>query len=329
MKQSAAVRPEPTFLRKAAIINGGVRDHVGKVVVEPIPNFDLNRTIFQTLSGAIPRYVMKTRVAKEVYWSDMAAANIQHAYDDVREQVELPEVSSDLMTFLVEECNFDVEHADGSFLDHLYFGFEYATQYYSKQSPLVMLLHSILGTGTNTFAMKADKIPDLRSLMNDFEWHQTESFPSILRLLYVGALRRELRENLHRVDDLKEIRFRRVIDNEPVVMSGEDLWIQLNYQLIHIIDFLPAANWIAHKSDTSFIIFRDLYDILDKAGKLEAHVNYTPADGRPTLDGEHHSFGSWLITRIPVSVVEKMAAKSIQSFSSRIGHSLDYEIEWA
>ena len=124
MKQSAAVRPEPTFLRKAAIINGGVRDHVGKVVVEPIPNFDLNRTIFQTLSGAIPRYVMKTRVAKEVYWSDMAAANIQHAYDDVREQVELPEVSSDLMTFLVEECDFDVEHADGSFLDRLYFGFD-------------------------------------------------------------------------------------------------------------------------------------------------------------------------------------------------------------
>ena len=28
---------------------------------------------------------------------------------------------TDLLKFMVEECDFDVEHADGSFLDHLYF----------------------------------------------------------------------------------------------------------------------------------------------------------------------------------------------------------------
>lgn len=328
-KQSAAVRPDPTFLRKAAIINGGVLDHSGSVFIEPIPDFDLNRTIFQTLEGSFPRFVQKSRIAKEVFWKDHVASKIQKSYQDVRSEVNLPDIDSNLLNFLVEECDFDVEHAEGSFLDHLYFGFEYCTQHYTQHSPLVMFLHSILGTGTNTFAMKAEKIPELKSLVNSFEWSQTEAFPSMLRLLYVGKLRQELRANLHRANDLKEIRFHRVIDNEPIVMSGEDFWIQLNYQLVHIIDFLPAANWIAHKSDTSFIIFRDLYDILERAGKREAHVNYTPASGPSQLVGEKHTLGSWLVTKIPVSLAEKASSRAIQAFSSRIGHSTEYEIEWA
>ena len=90
------------------------------------------------------------------------------------------------MQFLVTECDFNVEHADGSFLDHLYFCFEYSVQHYPRHSPLVMLLHSILGTGTNTFAMTADKIPQLRPLMTPWEWTQVEAFPSVLRLLYAG-----------------------------------------------------------------------------------------------------------------------------------------------
>ena len=89
----------------------------------------------------------------------------------------LPAVSAALMQFLVNECDFNVEHADGSFLDHLYFCFEYSVQHYPRHSPLVMLLHSILGTGTNTFAMTADKIPQLRPLMTPWEWTQVEAFP--------------------------------------------------------------------------------------------------------------------------------------------------------
>ena len=51
MQQSAAVRPDPTTQRKAAIARGAALEHTGKVVIEPIPNFDLNRTIFKTLEG--------------------------------------------------------------------------------------------------------------------------------------------------------------------------------------------------------------------------------------------------------------------------------------
>jgi hypothetical protein len=233
------------------------------------------------------------------------------------------------MQFLVSECDFDVEHADGSFLDHLYFCYEYTLQHYPRHSPLVMLLHSILGTGTNTFAMAAEKIPALRPLMTPSEWTQVEAFPSVLRLLYAGPLRRELRENVHRADALSSISFHRVIDNAPITMSGEDFWTALNYQLIHLVDFLPVANWSAHQNDTSFILFRDLYDLLGKAGKREAIVGYTPTASPRKMEGEPQGVGAWLTTLIPVSVSERMAAKSVMRFSERIGHSLDYRITWA
>src|SRR3954469_426492 len=135
-----------------------------------------------------------------------------------------------------------------------------------------MLLNSILGTGTNTFAMPAGKIPALRDLMTPSEWTQIQAFPSVLRLLYAGPLRRELRDNLYRPDAIASISFHRVIDNEPITMSGEDFWIALNYQLIHLVDFLPVANWSVHGNDTSLILFRDLHDLLERAGKREAMV---------------------------------------------------------
>ena len=65
MKQSATERPNPSLQRKAAVANGAAVDHAGVVRVKPIDNFDLNRTIFQTLEGAAPRFVIKTRIAKE------------------------------------------------------------------------------------------------------------------------------------------------------------------------------------------------------------------------------------------------------------------------
>jgi hypothetical protein len=112
-------------------------------------------------------------------------------------------------------------------------------------------------------------------------------------------------------------------------MSGEDLWIALNYQLIHLVDFLPVANWAAHANDTSFIVFRDLHDLLVRAGRLEAKVDYTPASGPRSVTGERSDVGAWLVRQIPVGLSEAMAAKSIARFSKRIGHSLDFTLTWA
>ncbi len=133
MKQSAAERPDPTTQRKAAIARGAALEHNGKVRVEPIPNFDLNRTIFKTLEGSAPRFVMNTRVGIEAHWDAAAAQAVQAEYDATAAAHQLPPISPALMQFLVNECDFDVEHADGSFLDHLYFCFEYIVGVPSSQ----------------------------------------------------------------------------------------------------------------------------------------------------------------------------------------------------
>ena len=328
MTQSAAVVPELTVQRKAAIANAAARDYTGSVRVVPMEPFDLDRTIFNTLEGTIPRVVMQSRIAKEPHWSASAEREIDGVYQETAQKAELAEVDPLLMRFLQEECDFDVEHADGSFLDHLYFCYEYGTYHYPKRSPLVLLLHSILGTGTNTFAMPASKIPTLEPLMNEFEWAHVESFPSLLRLLYGVELRKELRRNLHRLEMIDGIRVHRVIDNAPIVLSAEDLWVQLNYQLIHLVDFLPVSNWTVHANDTAFIVFRDLYDLLKRTGKLETELDYEPASGPRKLVDEKLTVPGWLATWIPVSISEMMAAKSVSKFSQRIGHSMDYELLW-
>jgi len=327
MPQNAAERPEPTVARKAAIAYAGARDHKGKVEVKPIANFDIDRTIFQTLQSPAARYVVRHRVGKDVSWHSDASADVQAAYERATADLELPAVPEALATFLVQECDFDVEHADGSFLDHLYFCFEYTAKYYPAGSPMVMLLHSILGTGTNTFAMEAGKIPQLEPLLSPSDFLQIAAFPSVLRLLYSGELREELHQNMGR--SMKAISMRRVIDNEPLELTGEEFWEAMNYQLIHLVDFMPVANWSAHRSDTSYILFRQVFDLMDRANAIEAQVvQREPADG-PALQGEAASLGGWLTTKIPVGLSEKMSARSVQRFSEVCGHSLRYQIQWA
>lgn len=327
MPQDAAVRPEPNYQRKAAIAYAGGRDHAGSVDVRPIQDFDLNRTIFQTLDGRLSRFVTSARIGKEVEWHKDAANKVQSDYEAATADLELPEVSEDLMKFLVDECDFDVEHADGSFLDHLYFCFEYTAKYYPHGSPLVMLLHSVLGTGTNTFAMEAEKIPKLEALLEPSDFKQIAAFPSVLRLLYLADFGEELRSNADR--QLESISMRRVIDNAPLELTGDEFWEAMNYQLIHLVDFLPPANWQAHYSDPTYIRFRDLYDLMERAGKIDATVKFRgPAGGGDGLAGEKASLGSWIATKIPVGVTEKMAESSIRKFSEACGHSLEYKMTW-
>lgn len=327
MKQSAAVRPEPTLQRKAAIAYAGPRDHRGKVDVAPIPNFDLDRTIFQTLESKAARYLMAKRVGKEPHWRAGPAKAVEADYEAAVAGLELPPVDPTLLQFLVDECDFDVEHADGSFLDHLYFGYEYCAKHYPQGSALVMLLHSILGTGTNTFAMKAEKIPQLQALLPADDWAQIEAFPTVLRLLYSGEIRAELRANLRR--EIAAVSMHRVIDNVPITLTGAQFWEAMNYQLVHLVDFIPVANWAVHESDTSFILFRDTLDLVTKAGHLDARVEYRPATGPKALEGEPMDLGGWLTTKIPVGLAERMASKSVKRFSEQCGHSLAYSIRWA
>jgi len=329
MKQAATDTPVHSHQRKAAIARGGIADHAAHVRVTPIKNFDLNRTIFNTLEGNLPRAVMQTRIAKDVVWSADESAKVDVEYNKKSAQKNLPPIDKALLKFMKDECDFDVEHADGSFLDHLFFCYEYTHHYLPKHSALVMMLHSILGTGTNTFAMPKEKIPALKKLLNDFDWKHIEAFPSILRLLYGTDLLKELDKNKDRFGALKEIQFHRVIDNEPITMSAEDLWIQMNYQIIHLTDFIPVSNWSAHSSDSSFILFRKLYRLLNSWQKLEAKIGYDAPVAFSSVKNESLPVTGWLLTLLPAPLGEWMTSQSVRKFSEKIGHDLGYRLVFA
>merc|ERR1712166_106132 len=97
---------------------------------------------------------------------------------------------------------FNVEHADGSFLDHLCFCRDYSSVHFRAYSPQVLFLHSIMGVGTNCFPMDASKIPQLKAMLTDFEFTHIEAFPSILRLLYTPLLS-FLTDNMTRLDKME------------------------------------------------------------------------------------------------------------------------------
>ena len=67
--------------------------------------------------------------------------------------------------------------------------------------------------------------------------------------------------------------------------------------------------------------------LMKQAGILEANLGYEPSDEAPK-QRENTGFGGWLTSLIPSGTSEKMAAKSVRRFSERIGHSMEYTLNW-
>ena len=325
--ESSGLKATLNHQRRAAITRGGAFDYAGKVTVERMVGFDMKRTIFGALSG-VPKMFMEEKLAKEPVWDAAAAAEVDAAYNEAEAADPAPTIDQKLIDFMVTECDFSMEHADGTFLEHLVFCHDYAARHYPDHSPNIALLHSILGTATNTWAMEASKIPKLKELLTDFEALHVEVFPSTLRLMYDGDFLDELEANLHRLDDLETLHLNRVIDNEPLSIDAENLWINLNFHLMHFVDFMPSANWSTHRADPLLQMFRRLSDLLDKAGKREAAVDVTfPSDKVAPVREKRTVFGR-VSGLLPASVTMKLAKKSIQDYSADCGHDLSYRIDW-
>ncbi len=325
---SAELKATLNLQRKAAISQGGAFDHAGRVSVERMKNFDMGRTIFGGLAG-VARKFMDEKLAKEPVWDKAVAAQIEAAYIEGELAQPAPKIDQRLIDFMVQECDFSMEHADGTFLEHLVFCHDYAARYYPQHSPNVALLHSILGTATNTFAMEASKIPKLKALLTDFEAVHVEAFPSILRLLYNNDLVQELQDNMHRIGDLQALHCYRVIDNEPLTINAEDLWIDLNYHLMHFVDFMPAANWSTHQADPLMQMFQTLSDLLDHASQRQAQVEVAFPEAKKAAVAEERTPFGRIIGLLPASVTLKLARKSIQEYSEQVGHNLEYRLDWA
>ena len=317
--------------RKAAIAWGRGTDHAGHVNISPIQSFDLDKTIFTTLEGKLPRMVIEAKIAKKVTWSEERKEEVEADYLEIKNYHHIPDVNTDIIDFMLKECDFSMEHADGSFLEHLIFCHDYSAIHYPSQSPTIQLLHSILGTATNTFAMKVEKLPSLNNLLTEQEQLHIAAFPSILRLISNIDLLEQLTANIHRLHELQSIRYYRVIDNKQCEMSADDLWVQLNHQLVHFIDFLPAANWANNASDPVLQSFVRISQFLDAANKRVATVGFSMPESKGPFSKpiqEKLSIGGRISSFIPSSLKRKLAAKSVRKFSESIGHNIDYTLRW-
>jgi hypothetical protein len=310
--------------RMAQIVWAKPTDHAGEVVILPQADFDLDKTIFGSMTSPLLRTVQKSKVGVTLFWSDAAVARIRAAFSHVPDA---PRYDRALIDFIENDCDFAVEHADGSFMDHLRFCYEYSHAHYPRRSPRVLLLHSIMGVGTNFFPMPREKIPDLRALLTEFEFEQIALFPTMLRVFYHGPMRWEL-EAMTRaeLEAIERVVMYRVIDNERMDFSADAFWAQLNYQLIHLLDFLPASSWKLHAGDNFLDAFQSLYGILQKAGKLECRVNFDASEGKDSHDGQPMTLAGFIRGAIPSVVQLALARRQIAQFSAAIDHSLDYEL---
>eukprot|EP00326_Haptolina_ericina_P004905 CAMPEP_0181231250 /NCGR_PEP_ID=MMETSP1096-20121128/34985_1 /TAXON_ID=156174 ORGANISM="Chrysochromulina ericina, Strain CCMP281" /NCGR_SAMPLE_ID=MMETSP1096 /ASSEMBLY_ACC=CAM_ASM_000453 /LENGTH=303 /DNA_ID=CAMNT_0023325237 /DNA_START=97 /DNA_END=1010 /DNA_ORIENTATION=+ len=190
---------------------------------------------------------------------------------------------------------------------------------YPAASARVMLLHSVMGVGTtNVFPMPVERLPALRALISDNEMTHIECFPTVLRLLIQGDLLHQL---VHcdpmQLRRLRSLRMHRLIDNQPIELIGDLLWEHLNLQLIHTIDFLPAASWRRTGGDFFFQIFVLLHRVLVLAGKLDAKVGYEHGWAQPLVrSARPPTWRHWLVDLAPTSMVLFMAAKQVTRFSN-------------
>lgn len=310
--------------RMAQIVWAKPTDHAGEVVILPQADFDLDKTIFGSMTSPLLRTVQKSKVGVTLFWSDSAVARIREAFSQVPPA---PRYDQALVEFIQNDCDFAVEHADGSFMDHLRFCYEYSHVHYPQRSPRVLLLHSIMGVGTNFFPMPAEKIPDLRALLTEFEFEQIALFPTMLRVFYHGPLRWRL-EAMSKDDlcNIEQVVMYRVIDNARMVFSAEAFWAQLNYQLIHLLDFLPASSWKLHAGDNFLDAFKALYGILRKAGKLQCRVDFDATEGKDSHDGQPLTLAGFIRGAMPSAIQLALARRQIAQFSKAIDHSLEYEL---
>ena len=134
---------------------------------------------------------------------------------------------------------------------------------------------------------------------------------------------------MHRLDSLQSVSFRRVIDNEPLTLKSDEFFQQLNYQLMHTLDFLPAASWLNQMDDGFMNAFISLHFILSDSKKMVCKVDYHAGSGEKTKDGIPVTVGSILRGIVPDAIIKTLARKAICKFSNAIGHDLQYEIVWA
>ena len=162
----------------------------------------------------------------------------------------------------------------------------------------------------------------------------------MLRLLVHGPLLSELprvigaakqpagsSDHARRQPRLRALRCHRLLDNAPVELSAAQLLENLNYQLIHLLDFLPPAAWKRTSNDIFFQTFVALHTALHAADELRCVVGWDEKWMLADVTGARPpTFRHWLIDILPQTLVTRLASQQVKAYSAAIGHSLDYEL---
>jgi len=77
-----------------------------------------------------------------------------------------------------------------------------------------------------------------------------------------------------------------------------------------------------------FDAFIKLHKVLTDAGKLKAKVNFDLRNGENDANGLPLTLGSFIRGILPTALSLKLSKKAIAKFSSKIGHTITYSIDW-
>jgi len=332
--------------RKSQIATGRAMDHRHDTVLRRNSDLDLNKTIFSSVKSPLARYFLHQQLGWYPMWSDASVARILALY---KEQVpdDSPPPIPQILHFMSEECDFRVEHADGSFMDHLRWCHDFTHCWYksdalgSDSAPLVLLLHSITGVATNFFPMKASSLPKLEALLSPPVFKQVVAFPTFLRFLKQRSFIRDLQSSSN-LFQIQSVTLHRVIDNKPMTLTSDEMWVALNYQLIHSLDFLPLTH-LGHAKkqfpngsyhfDSAFLSeYHELYNLLLSKNKLFVDIKPIQLLSEELTDCPPWNFYSFvkgmLSPKLVSATVEKLTFQNVQRFSDEIGHSLTYEFSY-
>ena len=316
--------------RMALIARGGPTEfHQGQVVLEHL-DVNLDSTIFQSVTSALSRVLLRAKLGVKVYYDSSTATRIATEFAAVQHQLALPKTvaaQAPLLDFMERHCRFSTEHAEGSFLDHLRFCHDYSAVHFPEQSPRILLLHSILGVGTNIFPMSKDSIPALENLLTPSEALHVSAFPSVLRLITAGFLDALSGLGDKKLSDITQVRFHRVLDNKEWVLSGQEWWVHLNFHVMHWLDFLPSAAWGAQHKDPFFQMFVELLTFLRQQNKLMARVDFTlQSPGEWVAPAQPLTLGALLTRAGPKRVLRALASRAVRRYSQQCGHSLQCRV---
>jgi hypothetical protein len=340
-------QPQLSTWQRDAVFRPGPFDHYACLTkITRDPAFQLEGTIFKNTEPGVVYEYLTANFDYLLFWKKECEDNIGETDDLDAIKVMRPHypsplyltqmmVPKGLLTFMETKADFSSEHVHGSFMDHLMFGYIYAYRNFHHNkfqgAPTVLFIHSIMGVAVNMFPIQdSSSIDELREILPTSVYSHVEAFPSFLRLLYTGVLF----EKLDGTDckRLSSVRVHRVVDNAVIEMSIADMWVALNFQAMHLVDFVPASNWnsIRNIGDPFLSMFKQLLALLQKNDKLFFDVDFIapqlfgPVGPFPTWS--NHIVGELLQYSLPPFVKMFLFQNQVRDYSKEIQHSLDMQL---